>query len=97
MGTEKGLTVQHKNRCAECGGALDEKVITHTQPWGDELYRFEDVPARVCRQCGHVWLSAEVSQRIDEIIRTRPEPLRYVKVPVFSLARSRTKGAGGAS
>lgn len=94
MDTKERLIVQRKNKCAECGGALEEKVITHTQPWGDELYRFEDVPARVCRQCGRVWLSAEVSQRIDQIIRTQPEPRGYVKVPVFSLAGPRAKGAG---
>jgi YgiT-type zinc finger domain-containing protein len=43
--------------------------VTHTQTWGTEIYRFEDVPALVCVQCGHVWLAAEVSQSIDAIIQ----------------------------
>jgi YgiT-type zinc finger domain-containing protein len=72
--------------CAECGGTLEKKTITHTQPWGDRLCRFQDVPAFVCVQCGHVWLSAETSQAMDEIIRTQPAPRKYEQVPVFSLA-----------
>lgn len=74
------------NKCAECGGTLGKKTITHTQPWGEELYRFENVPAFVCAQCGHVWLPAEVSQSIDEIIQKQPTPKKYQRVPVFSLA-----------
>jgi len=31
--------------CLECGGSLKKKTITQTQPCGDELYRFEHVPA----------------------------------------------------
>jgi YgiT-type zinc finger domain-containing protein len=72
--------------CAQCGGSLERKTITHQQPWGDELYEFENVPALVCRQCGEVWLEAEVGQLIDRIIQQHPEPKRYHQVPVFSLA-----------
>ena len=71
--------------CAECGGTLKKEIVTHTQPWGTQLYRFENVPALVCAQCGHVWLSADVSQRIDDIIQKRPKPKKYERVPVFSL------------
>jgi YgiT-type zinc finger domain-containing protein len=44
-------------------------ITTHTQPWGERLYRFEDVPALACVQCGRVWLSAETTQAMDEIIQ----------------------------
>jgi YgiT-type zinc finger domain-containing protein len=76
----------HKNLCAECGGTLKKKTITYTQPWGDKLYCIKNVPALVCIQCGHVWLEAKVSQRIDKIISTQPKPKEYQKVPVFSFA-----------
>jgi hypothetical protein len=52
---------------------------------GTDLYEFENVPALVCRQCGEVYLPAEVTQRIDSIIQEHPEPQRYHQVPVFSL------------
>jgi len=76
----------NQNICARCGGSLERKTITHQQPWGDELYEFESVPALVCSQCGDVWLAAEVGQLIDRIIQEHPEPKRYHQVPVFSLA-----------
>lgn len=78
--------MKQPQKCAECGGTLKKKTITHTQPWGEELYRFEDVPALVCAQCGHVWLSAEVSQMIDKIVQKQEKPKKYQKVPVFSFA-----------
>lgn len=73
-------------QCAECGGTLTSRVVTYTHPWGDKLYRFEDVPALVCVQCGHVWLSADVSQLMDDAIRKPAFPQRYEQVPVFSMA-----------
>jgi YgiT-type zinc finger domain-containing protein len=72
--------------CAHCGGSLERQTVTHQQPWGEELYEFENVPALVCRQCGEVWLEAEVGQLIDKIIQHHPQPKKYRQAPVFSLA-----------
>ena len=77
--------------CAQCGGSLERKTITHQQPWGDELYEFENVPALICRQCGEVWLSAEVTQMMDAIIKQQPQPKKYHQVPVFDLALAAMK------
>ncbi len=78
-----------KTKCAVCGGTLQKKTITHTQPWGDQLYRFEKVPAAVCVQCGEIWLDASTTQLIDDIIQKKQrKPKRYQKVPVFSLAEA---------
>ena len=76
--------------CTVCGGSLEQKTITHQQPWGEELYEFENVPAMVCRQCGEVWLEAEIGQLMERIIQEQPKPSRYHQVPVFSLAEFRT-------
>ncbi len=72
-------------KCAQCGGTLESRTITHTQPWGDELYEFENVPALVCRQCGEVWLQEHVVQLVDQVIQKQLQPKKYHKVPVFSL------------
>jgi YgiT-type zinc finger domain-containing protein len=72
--------------CPQCSGTFVAKNITHQQPWGDELYEFENVPALECGQCGEVWLSAEVAQLIESVIKRHPQPKRYHQVPVFSLA-----------
>jgi YgiT-type zinc finger domain-containing protein len=71
--------------CALCSGSLNAETITHQQSWGEQLYEFEHVPALVCQQCGEVWLSAEVGQRIEAFIKQPPKPKRYHQVPVFSL------------
>ena len=80
----KELSMRRRNLCGECGGTLEKKTVVHTQAWGKQLYRFEDVPALVCAQCAHVWLSAEVSQLMDGIIQKKARPKRYQRVPVFS-------------
>ena len=72
--------------CPLCGGRFEARTVTHQQPWGEELYEFEDVPALVCAQCGEVWLSAEVGHLIEDVIKRHPQPKRYHQVPVFSLA-----------
>ncbi len=85
MDPEEAIDMADTNRCAECGGTLQEKIVTYTHPWGQKLYRFENVSALVCVQCGHVWLSAETSRLIDEAIRKPAIPKKYEQVPVFSL------------
>ena len=75
--------------CGQFGGALEQRTITHRQPWGDELYEFENVPAWVCSQCGETWLDAGVGQLIENIIQEHPKPQRYHQVPVFSLTEFR--------
>ena len=71
--------------CPSCSGRFEERTVTHRQPWGEELYEFENVPALVCTQCGEVWLSADVGQLIEAVIKRHPQPKRYHQVPVFSL------------
>ena len=75
----------HSQKCPECSGQLKPQAIVHTQPWGEKLYRFENVPALVCTQCGHALLEAAVSQEIDKIIHGHRRPTKYERVPVFSL------------
>ena len=83
------------NQCAVCGGALRQEEITHTQAWGERLYRFERAPALVCVQCGEVWLEAEVSQWMDQAVEGKATPSRREEVPVFTFPpKTRAAGAG---
>lgn len=87
------MNQQPEGPCAACGGTWTRQSITHAQLWGDRLYRFEDVPALVCSQCGEVWLGAEVSQWIDRMIQEQPAPARYEQVPVFIFAALQGRAA----
>ena len=71
--------------CADCGGELEEKSVTHIAEWQGEVYIFENVPAKVCGKCGHVWFSSRVAEAIDHILTSRPEPFGVKEVPVYSI------------
>jgi len=72
--------------CDECG-AETEAEVTKTSFWADQgLIVIEDIPARVCPQCGEIFYDDETSIGIQQIIAGRPvKPKREIVVPVFSL------------
>ena len=69
------------SECADCGGLTEPTHTTVDERWGDELFVFEDVPARVCRACGEVYLSAEVTRRLEAERQTKAHTRRRVSVP----------------
>lgn len=75
IGFQHKKIMKQPELCAGCGGTLQTNIIiTHTQPWGNDSLRFENVPGLVCGDCGHEWLSARTSQRIDQVIEQLPAP-----------------------
>ena len=65
------------NQCSHCGGSLHAKTLPyHDQLWGDETYRFENVPALACAACGEVFFEAHVSQAMDRVLQSEPKPTR---------------------
>ena len=46
--------------CSFCDGELEERLVQHGYRWEGKLFVFEDVPARVCRQCGEKHFDAKV-------------------------------------
>ena len=80
-------TTPAKQLCAVCGGELRETTITHEERRGEQLYLFENVPAKVCTACGELWIDEEVLQAIDRLI-AEGVPMRTVETPVFDFARA---------
>ncbi len=72
--------------CADCGGKLERKIITLDQHWGTQIVVFEDVPARVCKDCQAIWLSSEVLESMDKVLTQKVAPARKIEVPVWSLS-----------
>ena len=70
--------------CPECNGTLEQKAVTHDVRFEGKLYSFQDVPARVCSQCGSVYLDAAVLKQIEAVFKHRVEPEQYHQVPLFS-------------
>ena len=50
----------------------------------DEHILFEDVPARVCLQCGEKYFDARFVKAMERAVLNQLEPKRILQVPVFS-------------
>ena len=77
--------------CTTCGsGKIRSKILPYfEQPWGEESYRLENIPALVCGECGEIYFEAKVGQAMDEALiaieKSSLEPKRFDKVPVFEV------------
>ncbi len=79
-------------KCAICGGVQKEE-ITKLELWVDEkLIVIEDVPAKVCENCGETYFSAKVSKQVDALLESTKEAKRKLEVPVFSLNALKAAG-----
>jgi YgiT-type zinc finger domain-containing protein len=70
--------------CSFCDGQLEERLVQHEYRWEGKLFVFEDVPARVCRQCGEKYFDAKVVKAMERAILNQLEPKRILQVPLFS-------------
>ncbi len=73
-------------KCPLCGGELEEQVISHPQEYKGKIIILENVPTKVCRQCGEVLIRPEVLERMQEVVWSRTSPNRTARVPVYDLA-----------
>ena len=58
--------------------------MQHEYHWEGKLFVFEDVPARVCRQCGEKYFDASVVKAMERAVLGQLKPKRTLQVPVFS-------------
>ncbi len=74
------------DRCDLCRGKLRLGKTTLEIWRGEELIVIKNVPADVCQQCNEAYLSAQVSEKLDEFLREyhRHKPERYIAVPQYS-------------
>ena len=70
--------------CYFCGGDVVEKIIELEFRWRGQLYILERVPSGICQQCGEKYFTAEVSEAIDNAIKSG-KVTRMVNVPVKEL------------
>ena len=49
-------------------GILENKKVTVDFSWGDKLFVIEEVPAKVCNECGEKYYSAENSKEMEKIV-----------------------------
>lgn len=65
-------------------GILEDKRVTVDFRWGSKLIVIEEVPAKVCNECGERYYSAEISREMDKIaIEGKME--KVIEVPLVRL------------
>ena len=66
-------------------GTLDEKRVTVDFRWGKKLVIIENVPARVCNECGERYYAAGVVRQMEQIAKEGRRG-KDICVPVVTLA-----------
>lgn len=74
------------NKCFFCQGKTEIKNIDVDFRWGDKLFVVQNVPVEVCTQCGERYYSAEVSKKLDSLVKKQDsqKPQKTLEVPVFN-------------
>jgi YgiT-type zinc finger domain-containing protein len=65
-------------------GILEDKKVTVDFRWGNKLIVIEEVPAKVCNECGEKYYSAEVSREMEKIAKVGKGE-KVIKVPLARL------------
>jgi len=73
-------------KCDLCGGKVEKKLVSYTLFYEGHWIIVENVPAKVCRQCGEKLFSPPTVERLQKIIWGKKKPQRKIKTPVFDLS-----------
>ena len=73
--------------CPRCKSqALAPRTIRYSQEFEGKFYIIENVPARVCAQCGEILISETIADKIQRLVWAGAEPQRTEPVPVYEVA-----------
>ncbi|MBT4503918.1 MAG: type II toxin-antitoxin system MqsA family antitoxin [Gemmatimonadetes bacterium] len=73
-------------KCDICGGPVTEQTVTYRIELSDRLIVVENVPAKVCLQCGERLYSAGTVERLQRTVWEDKPPSRVLETPVFDFA-----------
>ena len=65
-------------------GVLENKKVTVDFRWGSKLIVIEEVPAKVCNECGEKYYSAQVSKEMEKIAEEGKKE-KMIEVPLARL------------
>ncbi|HXF06494.1 MAG TPA: type II toxin-antitoxin system MqsA family antitoxin [Blastocatellia bacterium] len=66
---------------------MEERQVTVDFRWGDYLVIIQDVPAKVCNECGERYYTAEVVRQMERIAKEGQRD-KEIQVPVVALGKS---------
>ena len=75
-------------KCDICSGPLVEQDVTYRIELDGKLIVVENVPAKVCIQCGERLFSAETVERLQQTVWEQKRPSKILETPVFDFAEA---------
>lgn len=69
--------------CYFCKGKLVQQNVKVDFRWGQKLKIIENVPARVCQQCGEQYFQSGVYKAMEKLAASRKKPAARLTVDVF--------------
>ncbi len=76
------------SKCYFCKGKIEIKHVDVDFRWGSKLFVVKNVPVEICTQCGERYYSAEISKKLDELVKNQAtsavKPQKTIQVPVFN-------------
>lgn len=69
--------------CYFCKGKVVEQVTSVDFWWGDDLKIIENVPARICQQCGEKYFEAAVYKEMERLAKGSGKAIRRLSVDVM--------------
>jgi YgiT-type zinc finger domain-containing protein len=74
-----------EKKCPICNGKKEQGKVTFTVDLGTNLIVIRETPAMVCSICGEEWISDEVAENIETLVREAKIKNRIIEVVNFSL------------
>ena len=72
-----------RKECYFCKGKLVQQNVKVDFRWGQKLKIIENVPARVCQQCGEQHFQSGVYKAMEKLAASRKKPAARLTVDVF--------------
>ena len=69
--------------CHVCCGTVTEGKVNFTVELDDKLMVVENVPAKVCGQCGERLFSPDTVAKLQKTAWRQNNPVRVIETPVF--------------
>lgn len=76
-------------KCDLCGGTVREENVSYTLFYEGHWVIVENVPAKVCHQCGEKLFSPDTVDRLQTTIWSKHKPAKKIETPVFDLAHQK--------
>jgi YgiT-type zinc finger domain-containing protein len=74
-----------ETKCPICNGVKERGKVTFTVDLGTNLVVIRDTPAIVCSLCGEEWISDDVAENIETLVKEAKMKNRMIEVLSYPL------------